>query len=91
MALFELFQFFDNIFFKFYKSRLFTINIFQCATYTHMIITFYTLISFLIISIWHPQQMSKFGRPPTEKPPPPVMFSEQSLSAIVDLVRYCVC
>ncbi len=35
----------------FNKSRLFTINIFQCATYIHMIVAFYTLINILQLFI----------------------------------------
>ncbi len=39
--------FFFSFFFFLYKSRLITINIFQFATYKHMIVAFYTLINIL--------------------------------------------
>ncbi len=39
------------IFFYFYKSRLFTINIFQYATYIQMIVAFYTVINILQLFI----------------------------------------
>ncbi len=37
--------------FLFCKSCLFTINIFQCTTYIHMVVAFYTLINILQLFI----------------------------------------